>query len=63
MSLERSLECQICGVEPWGTGTGCGHLFGADCIDQWLEENSAWMENDDGSLMSYSSSLIACPAR
>lgn len=38
--LERFLECQICQDEPWDTATGCGHLFGAKCIKQWLEEDS-----------------------
>jgi chromosome condensin MukBEF ATPase and DNA-binding subunit MukB len=32
--LEQSLECQICRDEPWDTATGCGHLFGAECIKQ-----------------------------
>ena len=49
--LERSLECQICRGEPWDTTTGCGHLFGAECIKQWLEEFSAWTEDDDGILV------------
>lgn len=44
--LERSLECQICQGEPWDTATGCGHLFGAECIKQWLD--SAWTEDDEG---------------
>ena len=49
--LERSLECQICRDEPWDTATGCGHLFGAECIKQWLKEDCAWIENDDGLLV------------
>jgi hypothetical protein len=36
----------------------CDHLFGADCIKQWLEDNSAWMEDDDGTLMSW---VPRCP--
>jgi hypothetical protein len=46
--LKLSLECQICRDEPWDTATGCGHLFGAECIKQWLEEDSAWTEDDEG---------------
>ena len=55
--LERSLECQICRGEPWDTVTGCGHLFGAACIKQWLEEDSTWAEDDDGILVGTS----CCP--
>ena len=39
--LKRSVECEICRGEPWDTATGCGHLFGAECIKLWLEEDSA----------------------
>ena len=46
--LERSLECSICWGEPWDTANACGHLFGAECIKQWLAEFSAWREVDDG---------------
>ena len=49
--LEWSLECQICRGEPWDTATGCGHLFGAECIKLWLEEDSAWIEDEDGVLV------------
>jgi Zinc finger, C3HC4 type (RING finger) len=43
--LERSLECQICREELWDTVTGCGHLFGAECIKQWLETSPTWVED------------------
>jgi hypothetical protein len=43
--LERSLECSICGGERWDTVTGCGHLFGAECIKQCM--NSAWVKDDE----------------
>ena len=46
-SLKWSLECQICWEESWDTVTGCGHLFGADCIKQWLEAPN-WVEDDEG---------------
>jgi RING-type zinc-finger len=44
--LERSLECQICRGERWDTVTGCGHLFGAECIKDWLKADSAWVEDE-----------------
>jgi asparagine synthetase B (glutamine-hydrolysing) len=47
-SLKRSLECQICREEPWDTATTCGHLFSAECIRHWREENSAWAEVAEG---------------
>ena len=46
--LKRSLECQICREEPWDTVTGCGHLFGAECIKQWL---NTCVEDDEGYLV------------
>ena len=46
--LKRSLECQICREEPWDTVTECGHLFGAECIKQWL---NTWVEDDEGYLV------------
>lgn len=46
--LKGSLECQICREEPWDTVTGCGHLFGAQCIKQWL---NTWVEDDEGYLV------------
>ena len=49
--LKRSLECEICRGEPWDTATGCGHLFGAECIKLWLEEDSAWIEDENGVLV------------
>ena len=49
--LKRSLECQICQEESWDTVTGCGHLFGAKCIKQWLETNSTWVEDSEGYLV------------
>ena len=46
--LERGLECQICQGERWDTATECGHLFCAECIKQWLEDDCTWMDDDDG---------------
>ena len=50
-SLKRSLECQICRDEPWDTVSGCGYLFGAECIKQWLEASPTWVEDDVGHLV------------
>ena len=58
--LERSLECQIYRGEPWDNATRCGHLFGAECIKQWLEEDSTWMEDDDGILVLQASLYPVC---
>jgi rubrerythrin len=46
--LKRSLECQICRAGRWETVTGCGHLFCAQCIKQWLE---VWVEDNEGYLV------------
>lgn len=46
--LEQSLNCPICRREPWDTAIGCGHLFGAECIKQWIKGSSGWIEVDDG---------------
>ncbi len=32
----------------WDTGTGCDHLFGAECIKQWLEASRTWAEDEEG---------------
>jgi Ring finger domain len=56
--LKRSLECEICRGEPWDTATGCGHLFGAECIRRWLDEHSSWTEDDEGILVFQ---LARCP--
>ena len=58
--LKRSLECQICREEPWDTATTCGHLFSAECIKHWLEEKSAWMEDDEGILIFQAPRCPAC---
>ena len=58
--LERSLECQICPVEAWDTATGCGHLFGAGCIQQWLETNSGWEKDGDGIWVSHTPRCPIC---
>ena len=44
--LERTLECRICREKQWDTVTGCGHLFCAGCIKEWLDYSAHWTDED-----------------
>ena len=58
--MEWSLECQICRDEPWGTATGCGHLFGTECIKHWLEVSTTCTKDDEGYLVLQEPSCPVC---